>query len=555
MPEGVTPVPLEVLLPPKVLLGLRKDPAQLEKHSDSKDAKASISKELNQVTPPTSQGRNSNANQDLSQHITEALGSELGHPSGESKMQYKPPEDEQSKAPEVPACLMLKDKLDEEPESVGAKLPSDKMLPIPDRVCASLLENKRVTPNTHWQDVRLLTFLIQEGYDYYVGDTITIYPKNFPEDVQALIDLMDWNEVADTPLVFNNTGIRDYASPTMMHNVPEGFVKLPNSTLRDLLTHNLDITAIPKRYFFELAANHCSDPTHELRLREFANAAYTDEYYDYATRPRRSILEVLHDFPTVRFPFSWALAVFPIIRGRVYSICSGGVKKKYRQPGLIKLEILVAMVKYKTVLKKIRQGLCSRYLDSLQPGTMISSVLSITNDSNPWFLNSEKEDHLIHPVICVGPGTGIAPCRALMWQRGYLEFQRRHQLTDKLDRPVGKAYMFFGGRNRAADFFFKEEYLDNTVQAKVFTAFSRDQEKKRYVQDILRVAGQTVADLILNQEARIFVCGSSGNMPKAVREAFVDVLEKWDPEERGRGFAEAVVADLEKQKRYMQETW
>ena len=56
----------------------------------------------------------------------------------------------------------------------------------------------------------------------------------------------------------------------------------------------------------------------------------------------------------------------------------------------------------------------------------------------------------------------------------------------------------------------------------------------------------------------MIVCGSSGQMPKAVREALIDCLtddvnEEYtalSPEE-----AEAYLVVMEKQKRYQQETW
>ena len=102
---------------------------------------------------------------------------------------------------------------------------------------------------------------------------------------------------------------------------------MPKSTLRDLLTVNLDITAIPQRSVLEILAHYTDDPTHKERLLEFSNPAYTDEFFDYATRPRRGILEVLQDFQSVKLPFNIVTTVFPVIRGRQYSIASGGIQK------------------------------------------------------------------------------------------------------------------------------------------------------------------------------------------------------------------------------------
>lgn len=538
-----------MLLPPKILLSLR------EERQESQGARLS--------NTTTSESRQSSTldlepktTRDPAQHsafeITEPNPRRIAQ---DRIMLYEPLEEEDVKVPDGPACPMLKDKFMEEPETVDLKLPSPKMLPLKDGVCVRLVMNKRITPKNHWQDVRQLLFLVEHGFDYYVGDTMTIYPKNFPDDVQAVIDLMDWNDIADKPVLLNSGTFRDLGAEMALNNAPDEPCILAGSSLRDLLTHNLDITAIPKRRFFHLAANHTDDPVHKARLFEFASVAYTDEYYDYATRSRRSILEVLQDFTTVKFPFQWVFAVFPLIHGRKYSI-SSSPKRESSSGKHLELELVVALVKYKTVLKKVRQGLCSRYIDSLQPNTLLKTNLSSTPLNSPWLLNSEKLEHLAYPTICVAPGTGIAPIRSLIWNRALIEHHRRDRTSDFIDFPVGKTILFFGGRNRKMDFFFEDEFKNGeSLLVQTFTAFSRDQEKKIYVQDVIREKGQLVTDLILRQDARIFVCGSSGNMPKAVRAAIVDVIQLWDQQQRGREFAEAVVANLERLGRYVQETW
>ena len=106
---------------------------------------------------------------------------------------------------------------------------------------------------------------------------MTIFPKNFPEDVNALIDLMEWNEVADKPLKLLPESPNFYMDDNFIHggHTP-GLWPLPGTTLRSLLINNLDITAIPKRHFFEMIAQHTDDPMHKQRLLDFTNPVYTD---------------------------------------------------------------------------------------------------------------------------------------------------------------------------------------------------------------------------------------------------------------------------------------
>ena len=69
--------------------------------------------------------------------------------------------------------------------------------PIPDCFTATLTQNKRVTPPKHWQDVRHISLTVPDSASYGPGDILTITPKNFSNDVQALIDMMGWNDQAD----------------------------------------------------------------------------------------------------------------------------------------------------------------------------------------------------------------------------------------------------------------------------------------------------------------------------------------------------------------------
>jgi sulfite reductase alpha subunit-like flavoprotein len=197
----------------------------------------------------------------------------------------------------------------------------------------------------------------------FPGDAWNIFPQNFPEDVQTVLDIMGWNEVADDPVGFKMLR----GDPDMNRKfLREQLRPIRNSTLRQLLTYNLDITAIPRQYFFHKLTMYTEDETHNERLHEFASAKYVDEYYDFATRPRRSILEILKDFSgSLNVPFDHAINIFPIIRCRQYSVASGGIKRRVSQeikeaysleyPGdWIQVELLIAVVEYRTILRKVR---------------------------------------------------------------------------------------------------------------------------------------------------------------------------------------------------------
>jgi len=60
------------------------------------------------------------------------------------------------------------------------------------------------------------------------------------------------------------------------------------------------------------------------KLQEFITPEGQEELYSYCNRPRRTILEVLADFPyaTANLPLKYLFEVFSPIRPRAFSIAS-----------------------------------------------------------------------------------------------------------------------------------------------------------------------------------------------------------------------------------------
>lgn len=443
--------------------------------------------------------------------------------------------------------------------------------PIPDALTATLTQNKRVTPDNYWQDVRHICLTTPETVSYSPGDMISITPKNFSIDVDLLLELMDWKGVADKPVSFApGIGLRNKAldelPPTPIPYLVSSSTAAspPLLTLRILLTDYLDIRAIPRRSFFANVAHYSTDEMHKERLLEFTNPdpEFVDDLWDYTTRPRRSILEVLQEFDSVKIPWQHAASVLPVLRGRQFSIASGGELKKIA-PGKsegTKFELLIAIVKYRTVIKKIRQGVCTRYLSALQPGSTLKVHLQ-RGGLNPTL------EQLTGPSVLVGPGTGLAPLRAMIWEKAAIVKASREEAaaeeeSNTSNLNIGPTLLLFGGRNRAADYFFEDEWKrfeeEGLVSLEVLTAFSRDQKEKVYVQDRIRQNVDKFLKLLYQQDGSIFICGSSGRMPETVREALVECFEQacsGNADSSVRQQAEQYLVNMEKVGRYKQETW
>ena len=67
--------------------------------------------------------------------------------------------------------------------------------------------------------------------------------------------------------------------------------------LDTLFTRHFDLVGIPKRQFFAILALYSNHEIEKERLEEFAGSEGTDERWDYANRPRRTLAEALMDFP------------------------------------------------------------------------------------------------------------------------------------------------------------------------------------------------------------------------------------------------------------------
>ncbi|CAF3632241.1 unnamed protein product [Fusarium graminearum] len=394
-------------------------------------------------------------------------------------------------------------------------IPSSTLLPIPDGWTATLVGNGRLTPEKHWQDVRLISFDVprRDGVKLACvpGDCLTIYPKNFPQDVQRLITLMEWEDIADKPLDLSQC-----------ESLPTNLFTDSKSTLRELLLNNIDFTAIPRRSFLKNMSYFSTNPDHKERLLEFTMAEYLDEYFDYATRSRRSILEVLEEFSSVKLPAERLFDIFPLIRGRDFSIANGGVHQSHpTDENKTRIELLVALVKYRTVLRKPREGLCSRYLDNIP----MNSTLTVTR--KPVLSPIHGAQNAQRPLVAIATGTGLAPIRALLHER----------LTQPSPGPM---YLFFGNRNREADYFFQQEFdaLVTEGQLNVFLAFSRDQRNKIYVQDRLLEEAKRIEEVIFDNG--IFcVCGGSTKMADAAKKAVFEPFSEdvKDVEERKKMLA------------------
>jgi sulfite reductase (NADPH) flavoprotein alpha-component len=121
-------------------------------------------------------------------------------------------------------------------------------------------------------------------------------------------------------------------------------------------------------------------------------------------------------------------------------------------------------------------------------------------------------DNARRPLILIGNGSGLAGLRGL--------------LRARIGLGVRENWLLFGERNRAHDFLLRSElegWQSSGWLARLDLAFSRDQQERLYVQDVLRAQAPQVREWV-EPGVAIYVCGSLQGMAGGVHEALREIL-------------------------------
>lgn len=305
--------------------------------------------------------------------------------------------------------------------------------------------------------------------------------------------------------------------------------------LRDALACFADLTSSPRRDNLVALAAAASDPAEKARLLHLAAPAGKADYAEYVTKARRSLLEVMRDFPSAKPGLGLFFgSVAPRLQPRFYSISSAS--------GLHPRSVHVTCAVVRDVMPatgRVHDGVCSGWLQRCKPRQQVPVFIRHSHFRLP------DDEHA--PVIMVGPGTGLAPFRAFLQERQLL-------VDDAAD--LGQAELFFGCRSRATDFIYEAElraFEERGALTKLHVAFSREGAEKDYVQHHLQREGARVWELLRRPGCRFYVCGDAKGMAKDVHRALVDVVSRHGG--MSGTAAEAWVKEFSDNGRYLRDVW
>ena len=383
---------------------------------------------------------------------------------------------------------------------------------------ATVIRNERTTADDHFQDVRLIKLELDD-VRYQPGDVVYLRPKNCKKQVEKFFSVLNCNNVQLHPDMIIEISEREIKVPTVLRQT---------LTLGQIVEQYWDLSCKPRRSTMQVLSFISENELEKEKLHEFTTSSGQEELFNYINRPRRNILELLSDFPhtTSKLNIKLLFEIMSPIKPRAFSIASS-LKVTANE-----IHLLVAVVKYKTKLLEPRYGLCSNWLASLAEGGKV--IL--------WVQKGSFKFAYEKPMILIGPGTGVAPFRSVLLDKSALH----DDLSD--------CALFFGCRNREKDYHCRSdfEYLSGRKHLRVVCAFSRDQERKVYVQHVIRDQRQLCWNF-LSSGGNIYLAGNSKNMPNCVREEFVNLVR--DIAELTEAEAEDFIKQLERENRYQVETW
>lgn len=317
------------------------------------------------------------------------------------------------------------------------------------------------------ETIHLELDLSNSGLRYEPGDSLGVYASNSNRLIEPVLNTLHFTgeELVDT-----------YQG---------------KKTLMEALTTDYELTPLTS-----VSLNRYAELTGSTRLGKILNDNTAVVEYLYG----RDIFDLIREVP-----FKMAPEVFiSLLRKnspRMYSIASS------QDAVDDEVHILASVVRYEAY-GRYKEGHCSSFLAGRIDE---DDQLQVFVDGNSRFKLPLDPDL---PVIMVGAGTGVAPYRAFIQQRGIQE-------------ATGKSWLFFGERNFTTDFFYQTEWLqclkDGTL-TRADVAFSRDQAKKVYVQHRMLEQGRDLFKW-LEEGAHFYVCGDAQKMAKDVDHALKKIIQ------------------------------
>ena len=410
-----------------------------------------------------------------------------------------------------------------EAETQGFQVEMDYVPPGAARV--PMTRSRLMTPVNYDRDIRHFEFDLKGlGMGYELGDSLGIWPRNAPRDVERALHYFGVR--ADDVLQ-----LEDVTGAAREEPLPK------NIQASIFFERVIDLFGKPRRRFYEMMGTLATDPGEKAEILRLLSPEGRDDLDKITHQDTVSYFDVMEMFPKTKPTIAQLLDYVPDVRPRLYSIASAA-----RLHGDDALHLLVVADEWTTPAGAHKHGTATRYLRSVDPSAGDITVAARVNPAAVAY----PED-VSRPLILSGLGTGLAPLRAAIEDRA---------AARRDGDETGKVALFFGSRHRKQEFPYSdefEEHLRTGALTEFHGAFSRDQEEKVYVQDRIREQSKLVYQYLVEEGGAFYYCGTGGSavgeIQKEVEMAFA--------REGGMSEAEAheMVTDMRIKGQYNVESW
>ncbi|KAH7156093.1 NADPH cytochrome p450 reductase [Dactylonectria macrodidyma] len=345
------------------------------------------------------------------------------------------------------------------------------------------------------------------GMSYKTGDHLVVWPVNPDDEVERLLRLLGLTNSRSVPL-----SIKSLDSTIK--------VPVPTPTTPEVLfRHYLEICAAVSLDTIDALVQFAPSPSVksflDILVKDKAkHAAFSQKHYLTLGRLLEFSVQsqgLQENGAWATIPLAFIIETLSASHPRLYSISSSSIIS----PKVASVTALVVKTALPGTPSESIHGVASNYLHSaslLANSQTPMSQLShyIHRDPDPRLHVAVRKSTFRPPtspttVIMVAAGTGVAPFRGFLLERARLH---------AMGRPVGRTLLFFGCRSPEEDFIYQKELEEAAASlpgAEIIPVYSRKnyvgKPGRGYVQDAVKARGEELGALILDESARVYVCG------------------------------------------------
>jgi len=347
--------------------------------------------------------------------------------------------------------------------SSGGPLLGSKKKPL----FAQIIDNHNLNHPQSEKETRHVAISLQGSeVEYQVGDALGVYPRNDSNLVLELIGLLRLNREEKVEL--------------------DGELM----SLFYALKYRKDIVKIDPRLLEHVNPSYAPPQLSAALNNPSARKGYMDEHH---------VIDVVGQ-AQLQLTATQLIACLRSLAPRLYSISSS----PKAHPG--EVHLTVDVLRY-ALHNTQRKGVASNFLAEHEVGSHVAVYVQPTKE----FLLCDASA----PIIMVGPGTGIAPFRAMLEER-------------EMTNAPGQSWLFFGSQRSSTDFLYQDQlnaWVRSGRLSQLDCAWSRDQDYKVYVQDLMDRHAQGIWQW-LEAGAYVYVCGDAKRMAKDVHSTLLRIISE-----------------------------